>query len=252
MKRNTDNVVTMYKKRGETPLEALNRLKKESPVYKDEAMTYAGRLDPMAEGLLLVLIGDKCKEKDQYLGLEKEYVFEVLFGFETDTYDILGLVTGVDKKMLTSGDIEGVLPRFLGKQQQQYPPFSSKPVDGKPLFMWAKEGKLNEIKIPEHEVSISSLVLESTRFIKGDYLKKYIEDNVALISGDDFRQKEIIERWKESLDDKNKDEYFVAKLRMTCGSGTYVRSLVQTLGERLGVSALTLNIVRTRVGDYSV
>lgn len=252
MEEKTNNLVKMYKNRGETPLEAINRLKATNPEYKDKAMTYAGRLDPMAEGLLLVLIGDKCKEKEEYLGLEKEYVFEVLFGFETDTYDILGLVENNNKKMLTSVDIEGVLPRFLGKQQQQYPPFSSKPVGGKPLFMWAKEGKLNEIKIPEHEVYISSLILESTRFIKGDDLREYIEGSIALISGDDFRQKEIIERWRESLDGKNKDEYFVAKLRMTCGSGTYVRSLVQTLGEHLGVSALTLNIVRTRVGDYSV
>ena len=53
-------------------------------------MTYAGRLDPMASGLLIVLAGEETKNKEKYLNLDKEYLFEVLFGFKTVTYDFLG------------------------------------------------------------------------------------------------------------------------------------------------------------------
>ncbi|MEY2671815.1 MAG: tRNA pseudouridine synthase tRNA pseudouridine55 synthase, partial [Candidatus Parcubacteria bacterium] len=50
------------------------------PEWKNLPMTYAGRLDPVAEGLLLVLVGDDCKEKDKYLDLNKEYELSILFG----------------------------------------------------------------------------------------------------------------------------------------------------------------------------
>lgn len=70
----------IYKHIGETPLEALERFRREQGIAADVPMTYAGRLDPMAEGLLLILLGEECKNKEKYLGLDKEYEVEVLFG----------------------------------------------------------------------------------------------------------------------------------------------------------------------------
>ena len=52
-----------------------------------------GRLDPLAEGVLLILIGDECKNKEKYLGLDKEYEVAIIFGISTDTGDALGLAT---------------------------------------------------------------------------------------------------------------------------------------------------------------
>lgn len=241
----------MYKERGETPLEAINRLRRSFPEYKDEVMTYAGRLDPMADGLLLILVGEECKNKEEYLGLEKGYVFEVLFGIETDTYDILGLIVDDKNRVISKDELEKALNKFTGKIIQEYPPFSSKPVNGKPLFMWAKESKLDEIEIPKREVDVQDLKLESTRFIKGIALKEYILDSISKVSGDDFRQKETIEGWQKFLDNKKDEEYFVAKIRMKCSSGTYVRTMVHILGKYLGVSTVTLNITRTQIGEYS-
>src|SRR3989338_8981283 len=86
-------LLQLYKNLGETPLECLHRFKAEHSEYIDTKMTYLGRLDPMAEGLLLVLAGN-TKDKEKYLSLDKTYEFEVLWGFESDTYDILGLVQG--------------------------------------------------------------------------------------------------------------------------------------------------------------
>lgn len=77
--------IIIYKRIGETPLEAMEKARFNHPEWEKLPMTYAGRLDPVAEGLLLVLAGEDCKEKDKYLDLTKEYELSVLFGFETDT-----------------------------------------------------------------------------------------------------------------------------------------------------------------------
>ena len=88
---NNKDLHLLYKNLGETPHEAILRYKKDHPEHKDLTMTYAGRLDPMAEGVLLVLSGDLVFEKDKFLDLPKNYEFEILWGFETDTLDLLGL-----------------------------------------------------------------------------------------------------------------------------------------------------------------
>ncbi|MBP6060753.1 MAG: hypothetical protein KA515_01980, partial [Candidatus Pacebacteria bacterium] len=92
MVKNIKKIVVVDKREGETPLSALERFRAKNKGYKDLPITYAGRLDPMASGVLVLLAGEKTKEKDKYLFLDKEYEFEVLFGFATDTYDILGKV----------------------------------------------------------------------------------------------------------------------------------------------------------------
>jgi tRNA pseudouridine55 synthase len=112
-----EKVLKLYKNLGETPLECLERFRVSNPEYANEKMTYAGRLDPMAEGLLIALVGEECKKKDEYLGLDKEYVFEVLFGFQSDTYDILGIPKIAEKK-----DFE--IQSFVGKRVQEYPAYS--------------------------------------------------------------------------------------------------------------------------------
>lgn len=66
-------VLKLDKNAGETPLECINRFKAENLEYKGEKMTYAGRLDPLASGVMLVLTGEECKNKDKYLKLDKEY-----------------------------------------------------------------------------------------------------------------------------------------------------------------------------------
>ena len=94
--KNIKKVLKLNKKPGETPLECLNRFKVDNPEYEGEKMTYAGRLDPLASGVLLVLVGEECKKKEKYLGLDKEYELTILFGFSTDSHDVLGLIE--DKK----------------------------------------------------------------------------------------------------------------------------------------------------------
>lgn len=241
------NVITIYKKLGETPLAALDGLRVEKPEYADATLSYIGRLDPMAEGDMLVLVGEENKNREAYLGLDKEYIFEVLFGIATDTQDILGLITDIGLgTVLEKEAIEKALASFVGKRTQEYPAYSSKPVDGKPLHMWAREGKLDEIEIPLKEVEIYSIRLEDFREMQKEELLQFARERVTLVKGD-FRQAEIIARWEESLASSTEDSFQVANIKVYCSSGTYVRSIAAALGAQVGMPALALSIRRSRI-----
>ncbi|MFA6341109.1 MAG: hypothetical protein WCX27_02630 [Candidatus Paceibacterota bacterium] len=235
-------MITIYKNRGETPLEALERSR------TDEKMTYAGRLDPLAEGLLLVLIGEECKNKEKYLGLDKEYEVDVLFGFATDSYDILGKVTNASEYKDVDTDI---IQSFVGKFSQKYPAFSSKTIKGKTLFSLFKKGELKDEEIPEKEVEIKKIELIGERKMSKNDLEKYIRDSISLVSGD-FRQAEILEKWDEYLSSSKQENFNIVSIRVICTSGTYMRTLANSIGEKAGVSALAFGIKRKRIGEFKV
>lgn len=248
---NTVNLV--YKKLGETPNEAILRLKEENPEFDLIPMTYAGRLDPMAEGLLLILSGDGINDKQKYLDLPKTYEAEVLWGFETDTLDLLGLSlprSDLGKTKVNEDEVGDYLEKSKGKFEQMYPLYSSRPVGGKSLFQWAREGKAGEIEIPKHEVEIFESNFIERRNISGEELLKDILRRVSLVKGD-FRQKEIIEKWRKVLEDKKSEEFFMDKISMKVSSGFYVRQFVSDLGREFRSGAVTFSIKRVKIGDYS-
>jgi tRNA pseudouridine55 synthase len=245
------NVLVSFKEVGETPLEVVTKLKKHIPEFGGAPITYAGRLDPMAEGLLLLLIGDEVHNKDEYLKLEKEYYFEVIFGFATDTYDVLGRIEDTEDGVISENTIEAAIKGLVGTYNQKYPPYSSKPVEGKPLFKWAREGRLLEIEIPSHQVTIDKLDFEGMYSITANELKDTLSSNIDLVKGD-FRQDEIKELWDAYVDNSMLEEFQIAKFRTTCSSGTYVRAIVNDLGKKLRVPLTTFHIKRERVGGYRI
>ena len=236
----TQSVLNLQKLVGETPLECLERFRAENPEYKDLPMTYAGRLDPMAEGVLLMLVGDECKNKEKYLGLDKEYEVEVLFGFETDTYDILGKIEKTGESKNISKDLFSILQSFVGKFTQEYPKYSSKFLsqNADPEESHTKEVEIYSVDyLGLWEVSALELLAD-------------IQMRIAKVRGD-FRQEEILELWKENLIDK-KEQYQIIKIKVSCSSGTYMRSLAHNLGTKLGVPALAFGIKRVKIGKYEI
>lgn len=248
-----EGLIKIYKNKGETPLDCIKRIKKENKNLEILPMTYAGRLDPLAEGILLVLVGDEVYKKDEYLKLSKEYEVDILFGFETDTYDVMGKVASFGGKLELEviEQIQKILSKFIGTIEQSYPPYSSRPVNGKPLFAWAREGKIKEIEIPKHKVLIEEIEILNQSEISGEELLKKVIEDISLVKGD-FRQEEIISLWTEKLIGKQKDKFLILKIRVSCGGGVYVRVLARDVGEELGIPALALNIKRTKVGEYQV
>ena len=157
---NLPKVLNLYKGAGETPLERLEKFRAENSNYMGVKLSYVGRLDPLAEGVMLVVVGEENKSRDKYLELDKEYEVEVLFGVETDTGDILGIINdhvSVSVQIPNEKIINAELKYFIGKHLQKYPKYSSKTVKGKPLWQWAREGKLEYITVPEREVEISNI-----------------------------------------------------------------------------------------------
>jgi tRNA pseudouridine(55) synthase len=273
----------LYKKQGETCLEAIQGLKNDQRAKGEPvtlSMTYAGRLDPLAAGLLIVLEGqDEIADKAKYVDLPKTYVFEVVFGISTDTFDQLGIIV-LSKEVLSwptlrfaqdfdKLDIEkGNFKKLTGKVSQTYPFYSSKPIDGVPLFQYVKDHGITATipKLPTNEVEIYDIeVLEGDMveetITQRDSLKTIIGreaiEFAELIKGD-FRQDEIIESWKNfsKVNDKESDgenlttSLYSMKFRMTVSSGFYIRNFACWLGQIAGTGAIARNIVRTKIGDF--
>ncbi|MBI4080543.1 MAG: hypothetical protein HY430_02115 [Candidatus Levybacteria bacterium] len=246
------HVLLLYKQLCITPLEAIQAWRRKHPALRDAKLGYAGRLDPMAEGLLLVLVGEENKKRKDYENLPKEYAFDVLLGLTTDTYDILGKVTHIADSVSVSSEseIKKLFSSFLGIHEQPYPPYSSKPVDGKPLYKHAREGTIAEITIPSKEITITALMINNTKTIQSVKLLQLVHERIASVHGD-FRQQEILKQWDVILEEK-KQAFPVLSCHIACSSGTYVRSLAHTIGNRLKTGGIALAIQRTRIGDYTL
>ena len=218
--------VVLHKKRGETPLAALSSWKAANPAYATVPASYAGRLDPMAEGRLLILLGDECKRQAAYTGLDKEYEIEVLLDVGSDTGDALGIVslspqeTRVDERILA-----GILNEEQGAHMRAYPAYSSKTVDGKPLFLHALEGTLGSIAIPTHLERIYRIRNLGTRRLKAAEMKEEIERFLALVPktdepskmlGADFRINDVRASWEGVFASAGAREFAAVRLRVAC------------------------------------
>jgi len=245
---------------GQTPNELINDYKYKHPMAKK--VSFAGRLDPMAYGKMMLLVNDECKLQNQYIGLNKIYEFEIVYGFKTDSYDVLGLVTMfndiLNEKSLYN--IENLdLNKYITKFEQPYPPYSSIYVNKKPLWKWSKLGLINTINIPSKMVEIYSFKTIKNTYIPNDYNELYTTiiktiQTLSDINKPRFRFIEILDSWKNTFDTLNirhsqsiyYDSYkpLVKKYRATVSSGTYIRSLANQIGEDIGCGAIAMNINR--------
>lgn len=233
-------VLNIYKPVGLTPLDVIKKFKEENLEYKNVSMTYAGRLDPIAEGVLILLAGRTVYKKDDYLKLDKKYEADILLGVKTDTFDILGRASFFEKNLeITQESIN----KFKGDLTLSLPPYSSFKVKGKALFWWEREGRINEIEIPQRKSKIYDINLLDSYKIKSGELLNIIVDKINMVKGD-FRQEEIKKKWRELL--VSEKIFSVAKIKISCSSGTYIRSIADKLG------GTVLHLKRTQVGDFTL
>lgn len=206
---------------------------------------YIGRLDPLASGISIFLTGDETKLQEQFLNLDKTYKFNLLIGMKTDTGDILGKITNFQSNF-NLDKLNDVLTSFHQKTyQQKYQIYSSMKIKkegiSRPLWYWAKEGKLMEDEIPKHEISIYSLdwnkdeIQELTfKEMKKDILRMKRLEN----SYQNFRCDEILPQY----------ERMHKVLKLPCiakvSSGTYIRQLGLDIGDELGIPCSVNEIER--------
>ncbi len=242
---------------GETPLMAVEAFRKANPDLLPLPMTYAGRLDPMASGKLVVLIGDECKRRAKYDHLDKTYVFEVLLGFHTDTGDVLGLPSPGAIISVSDHAASTAAHSHVGAHTFPYPAFSSKTVKGKPLFKYALENELSSIEIPLADVRVHSMRYLDRIIVPKDELIERILDKIDLLKirddvdelGAGFRKEEIIKQWW-SHQDRRKTPCTVLRFETTVSAGTYIRTLAPLIAQSLGTQGLAYSIRRTKVGRY--
>lgn len=242
-------MILVYKPLGLTPLQALENLKKRKLELASEVLSYAGRLDPMAEGMLLVLVGDENKKRREYEHFDKEYEFEAILGIKTDSFDLLGIPKAGKGKNISTIQINSFIKENLPKTFQKYPPYSSFKINGKPLYYWTRKGV--KINIPTKEIEVKKLKLTDRYIISPQKLSGEVFTRIRLVKGD-FRQKEILNEWGTFFKENKKEFFDVLKFSFKCSSGGYVRSLVDSLGEKLGTKAVTYSIKRVKIGEYDL
>ncbi len=250
---------TIEKYVGETPLEATERFRRERGIDANVPLAYAGRLDPMASGKLLILIGEECKRQEQYHGLDKEYVVEILFGISSDTGDVLGITKPGKTRNLTTTELAGVLQNIVGDIELPYPHFSSKTIKGKPLHVWTLEKKLHEIEIPVKRSRVYALSLRGLRETTLQDVERYAREKIETVTevteeskalGRDFRRTDVRASW-DSVGALPPDTRFsIATLTCIASSGTYMRSLAEHIAKKLDTCALAYSIHRTKIGKY--
>ena len=253
--------VLLYKAVGQTPLECMELWRQTKPELKDTPLAYAGRLDPMAEGVLLVLIGEECKKQADYHNLDKEYEFEILFGVHSDSGDVLGIITETEKKVVSKEEINTVLATLIGPIELPYPIFSAKTVKGKPLHTWTMEGRLHEITIPTRKSEIFALELISLKTLSRAEISQTAPEKIETIPpvtdarkalGNDFRRPDVRKAWNTFLTNGSPtDQFSLAKIRCLSSSGTYMRTLAEIISEKVSSQGLAFSINRTKVGYYN-
>ena len=138
----------MDKPGGMTSHDVVNRLRR---ITGEQSIGHLGTLDPMATGVLPLLMGKFTRLAQYFSAAEKSYTGCIRFGFATDTYDAGGEAAGPDRwlevaETLTLEKACAAAARFHGEMEQMPPSFSAKKIDGKPAYKLAREGKPVQLK----------------------------------------------------------------------------------------------------------
>lgn len=174
---------------------------------------HSGTLDPMATGVLPVFMGRATKAVDMQIIKDKEYIASFKLGLNTDTGDITGEV--INRRPVISGreDVLREAEKFKGEITQLPPMYSAVKINGQPLYKLARRG-------------VSAQNIER-------------------------KPRKAIIKELEMLEDENmsENEY---KIRVLCSEGTYIRTLVEDIGENLGCGAVLTSLTRTMACGYTI
>lgn len=169
---------------------------------------HTGTLDPMATGVLPILVGTATKACDILPNQDKTYQATVVFGKATDTLDIWGKpLQDYPEQHVTEATLRAILPEFLGDITQLPPMYSAVSVNGKRLYELARKGET--VERPTRTVHIDAITLDAF---------------------DETQQ--------------------TATLTVSCGKGTYIRTLLSDIGQRLGGDAVMTALTRTAACGY--
>lgn len=190
-------VLVLNKPSGPSSAQCLEQIKRQLGQRK---IGHAGTLDPLAQGVLVVLLGQATKLSAYLLEGGKIYSGAFKLGLCTDTFDILGRTTAqASTEHIRPEQVEAEVKHWLELDSQEVPAYSAAKHQGKPLYKIAREGKETPVKIKKIDISQAEV----------------LDMNLPWV-----------------------------RFRISCTAGTYVRSLVHSLGTRLGCGAVLTELVR--------
>lgn len=202
-----NGILCMNKPQQFTSFDVIGKLR---GILHMKRLGHTGTLDPMATGVLPVLVGTATKACDILPNQDKTYRAAVQFGRATDTLDIWGTLTQQYPDMhITEEQLRTVLPDFVGEITQLPPMYSAVSVNGKRLYELARKGET--VERPSRMVTVYDITLEAF---------------------DEVQQ--------------------TAVLTVACGKGTYIRTLLSDIGQRLGGDAVMTALTRTAACGYSL
>jgi len=145
-----DGALVMDKPRGKTSHDVVEAVRR---IVGFRQIGHLGTLDPLATGVLVLLLGKATRLAQFYLGRRKRYLSTIRFGYSTDTYDSDGTATGPDAApILVRAQIEEMAGAMTGRFAQMPPPFSAKKIQGKAAYELARKNKPVELKAVEIEL----------------------------------------------------------------------------------------------------
>lgn len=203
-----NGILIINKTKGYTSHDIVHKVKK----ITHEKVGHTGTLDPMAEGVLPLLIGKGTLCSQYLINHDKIYQVVLQLGEKRDTADSEGNVVEkqeVQQELWEQGKIEDVLKSFLGKQEQIPPIYSAIKVKGKKLYEYARKGQTVEIQPRQIEI----------------YAIELIQFNIE----------------NQQID-----------FQVSCSKGTYIRSLCEDIAQRLGTIGYMKELKRIQVGDFSL
>ena len=207
-----EGILPIYKQCGITSHDVVFKARK---ILKMKKIGHAGTLDPEVDGVLLLLLGGATKVSDYAMDLGKSYRAEVCLGIKTTTEDLTGEV--LEESNVSDIDInkiKDVLQTLIGEIEQTPPIYSAVKVKGKKLYEYARAGKF-DVEIPSRKVNIY---------------------DVEFIEGSDYY----------------KDNKFYFSINISCGKGTYVRTIATDIGKKLNLPSTMSKLTRTRSGKIEL
>lgn len=177
---NMQGAIIVNKAPNMTSRDVINILNKK---FNTKSIGHTGTLDPIAEGVLVCLIGKYTKLTDILINHDKEYIASFKLGILTDTLDITGKILKEEKVNLTKEEIQKTILSFKGTYNQEVPIYSAVKINGKKLYEYARNNE--EITLPKREVNIYDIELLNidnecltikTKVSKGTYIRSLIRD----------------------------------------------------------------------------
>lgn len=240
-----------------TSFQAVNKIKavvRHAYGLKKFKIGHAGTLDPLATGLLLVCIGKATKSIPQLQDGDKVYTGTMVLGATTPCYDMERAVNQrYPFEHITLPLLEETRRQFVGTLMQVPPMFSAVKIDGQRAYEYAREDDRN-VTIQPKPVQVYSF--EITGFRQGAPLTHPISQEAEENSDTPFPEGDGAERKELHLYDHPQcvvpAELPQVDFRISCGKGTYIRSIARDFGLALGSGAFLSALRREQVGEYTI